>query len=83
MVELTAIDAVLASATMRGLLGDRVAQARLAAWLERSPEWALLAVGASFEMARRELACSATDLQRLIGDLVRWLEGGGDTLPGI
>jgi hypothetical protein len=82
-VELTEKDAMLARAALKGLLGDRAAQARLAAWLERSAEWALLTVGASFEMARRELATSAPDLEKLVDELVRWLEGGGSGLPGV
>jgi len=54
---------------------DHLRQSRLEAWLGGDPQRATFSLGAAIQLADNELTSSSPNLEALVPDLLRWLEG--------
>jgi hypothetical protein len=68
-------DPAAARSALRKLRTDHLRLSRLEAWLGGDPDRATFGLGAAIQLADAELASSFPDLQSLIPELLRWLEG--------
>jgi hypothetical protein len=75
VVELAETDPAAARSALHRLRGDHRRLARLEAWLGGEPKRATFAVGAAIQIAAAELAEPVPDFERLVPELLHWLEG--------
>jgi hypothetical protein len=68
-------DPAAARSALHELRADHLRLGRLEAWLGGDPDRATFGLGAAIQIADTELALAAPDLDRLVPDLLRWLEG--------
>lgn len=54
---------------------DHLRQGRLEAWLGGDPQRATFSLGAAIQLVDNELTSSSPNLEALVPDLLRWLEG--------
>lgn len=76
LVEMADTDLAAARSALRELRTDHLRRVRLEAWLGGDPDRTTFGLGAAIQLAEAELACADPDLDRLIPELLRWLEGG-------
>jgi hypothetical protein len=75
MVELAETDPAAARLALHELRADHFRLGRLEAWLGGDPDRATFGLGAAIQMIDAELASPAPDLEGLVPELLRWLEG--------
>jgi hypothetical protein len=68
-------DPAAARSALRELRTDHLRLGRLEAWLGGDPDRATFGLGAAIQIADTELASPSPDLERLVPELLRWLEG--------
>lgn len=68
-------DPAAARSALRELRTDHLRLGRLEAWLGGDPDRATFGLGAAIQIADTELASATPDLEGLVPDLLRWLEG--------
>lgn len=69
-------DPVAARSALLDLRADHTRQIRLEAWLGGEGDRTTFGLGAAIQLAETELSSPVPDLETLMPDLVRWLEGG-------
>lgn len=74
-VAIAETDLAAARSALRELRSDHERLARLEAWLGGDRSRATFSLGAAIQIADAELGAEAPDLERLVPDLLRWLEG--------
>lgn len=75
LVVVAETDPAAARSALHRLRGDHRRLGRLEAWLGGDPDRATFALGAAIQVAGAELAEPVPDLERLVPELLRWLEG--------
>jgi len=75
VVELAETDPAAARSALHRLRGDHRRLAQLEGWLGGEPKRATFAVGAAIQIADAELAEPVPDFDRLVPELLHWLEG--------
>lgn len=75
VIEVAETDPVAARSALHELRLDHDRLARLEIWLGGSPERATFGLGAAIQLVDTELASPVPDLQSLMPELLRWLEG--------
>jgi hypothetical protein len=68
-------DPAAARSALRELRADHLRLGRVEAWLGGDPNRTAFGVGAAIQLADAELACPAPNLDRLVPQLLHWLEG--------
>ncbi len=68
-------DPAAARSALREFRIDQARLSRLETWLGGDPNRATFALGAAIQLADTELASATPDLQSLVPELLRWLEG--------
>ena len=76
LIEVAEIDPAAARSALHEFRTDHLRQSQLEAWLGGDPDRATFAVGAVIQLADTELASPDPDLEELLPELLRWLEGG-------
>jgi hypothetical protein len=74
LVAVAETDPAAARSALRKLRGDHERLAQLEAWLGGDPDRATFCLGAAIQVADAELAEPAPDLERLVPELLDWLE---------
>jgi hypothetical protein len=74
-IEVAETDPVAARSVLLELRADHRRLARLEAWLGGSADRATFGLGAAIQLVDAELASPVPDLQSLMPELLRWLEG--------
>lgn len=75
LIEVAETDPAAARLALRELRADHLRLSRLEAWLGGDPDRATFGLGAAIQLADAELASASPDLEGLVPDLLRWLEG--------
>jgi hypothetical protein len=75
LIAIAETDPVAARSALRELRADHRRLSRLETWLGGDPERATFGLGAAIQLAHTELGSAAPDLEGLVPDLLRWLEG--------
>lgn len=75
LVEIAETDPAAARSALRELRTDHRRLAHLEAWLGGDPDRTTFGLGAAIQLADTELASASPDLEGLVPDLLRWLEG--------
>jgi hypothetical protein len=75
LIEVAETDPAAARSALRELRTDPLRLSRLEAWLGGDPDRTTFGLGAAIQLVDTELASATPDLEGLIPDLVRWLEG--------
>jgi hypothetical protein len=75
LIETAETDPAAARSALHELRTDHLRLGRLEAWLGGDPDRATFGLGAAIQLADTELASPAPDLDRLVPELLRWLEG--------
>jgi hypothetical protein len=75
VIETAETDPATARSALRELRADHLRLSQLEAWLGGDPDRATFGLGAAIQLADAELASPAPDLDRLMPELLRWLEG--------
>jgi hypothetical protein len=75
MIETAETDPAAARSALRQLRGDQHRLGRIEAWLGGDPDRATFGLGAAIQLADTELASPDPDLEALVPELLRWLEG--------
>ncbi len=75
VVEEAEPDPTAARSALHELRLNHVRLARIEAWLGGDPMRTTFGLGAAIQIADAELASSIPDLERIVPDLLRWLEG--------
>jgi hypothetical protein len=75
LIELAETDLAAARSALRELRADHLRLSRLEAWLGGDPDRATFGLGAAIQLAGAELASAVPDLDGLVPELLRWLEG--------
>jgi hypothetical protein len=75
VVAIAETDPAAARSALRELRRDHARLSRLEAWLGGDPDRATFGLGAAIQLADTELALPNPDLQSLVPELLRWLEG--------
>src|SRR4029077_11070903 len=75
LIETAEIDPAAARSALRKLRTNHLRLGRLEAWLGGDPDRATFGLGAAIQLADVELASAAPDLNGLVPELLRWLEG--------
>lgn len=68
-------DPAAARSALHELRGDHLRLSRIEAWLGGDPDRAIFGLGAAIQLADTELSSPDPDLERLIPELLTWLEG--------
>jgi hypothetical protein len=75
LIEAAEADPAAARSALRALRGDHVRLGRLETWLGGDPDRATFGLGAAIQLTDAELGSPAPDFDRLVPELLRWLEG--------
>lgn len=75
LIEVAETDPASARSALRNLRTDHLRLSRLEDWLGGDPDRTTFGLGAAIQLADSELACATPDLDSLVPDLLRWLEG--------
>lgn len=75
LIETAETDPAAARSALRELRTDHRRLSRLEAWLGGDPDRATFGLGAAVQLADAELASAAPNLDDLVPELLRWLEG--------
>jgi hypothetical protein len=75
LIETAETDPAAARSALCELRADHLRLSRLEAWLGGDPDRATFGLGAAIQLADAELASPAPDLEGLVPELLRWLEG--------
>lgn len=75
LIETAETDPAAARSALRELRTDHLRLSRLEAWLGGDPDRATFGLGAAIQLADAELASADADLDGLVPELLRWLEG--------
>ena len=75
-IDLAETDPATARSALLELRADHARLIRLEAWLGGEAERTTFCVGAAIQLAETELSSPIPDLEGLMPDLLRWLEGG-------
>lgn len=75
LIEVAETDPAAARLALRELRTDHLRLSRLEAWLGGDPDRATFGLGAAIQLADTELASATPDLDGLVPELLRWLEG--------
>jgi hypothetical protein len=75
-IELAETDPAAARSALLDLRGDHTRLAGLEAWLGGDPDRTTFGLGAAIQIAEAELSSPVPNLESLIPDMLRWLEGG-------
>jgi hypothetical protein len=75
VIALAETDPAATRSALHQLRGDHVRLAEIEAWIGGDPDRATFGLGAAIQLADTELASSAPDLEALVPQLLRWLEG--------
>jgi hypothetical protein len=75
LIDLAETDPAAARAALHELRTDHLSLAQIEAWLGGDPDRATFGLGAAIQLANTELASATPDLERLIPELLTWLEG--------
>ena len=75
VVAVAETDPAAARSALRGFRTDQARLSRLEAWLGGDPDRATFGLGAAIQLVDTELASAVPDLQSLVPELLRWLEG--------
>lgn len=75
LIEMAETDPTAARSALLEFRTDHPRQSRLEAWLGGDPQRATFGLGAAMQIVDTELASDAPDLEALVPELVRWLEG--------
>ena len=75
LIEMAELDPAAARSALRELRADHRRLGRLEAWLGGDPERTTFGLGAAIQLADTELASPVPDLEALLPELERWLEG--------
>jgi hypothetical protein len=75
LVAVAETDLAAARLTLRQLRADHRRLGRLEIWLGGNPARATFGLGAAIQLADTELATPTPDLERIVPELLRWLEG--------
>ncbi|MGC1851203.1 MAG: hypothetical protein WA687_02050 [Solirubrobacterales bacterium] len=75
LIEVAETDHAAARLALRELRTDHLRRGRLETWLGGDPDRTTFGLGAAIQLAETELACADPDLDRLIPELLPWLEG--------
>lgn len=75
VIEAAETDPAAARSALHELRADHLRLSRLEAWLGGDPDRATFGLGAAIQLADAELASPDPDLDRLVPELLRWLEG--------
>jgi len=76
LIEVAETDPAAARSALLDFRTDHLRLSRVEAWLGGDPDRATFGLGAAIQLADAELASAAPDLDGLIPELLRWLEGG-------
>ncbi len=68
-------DPAAARLALHALRADHLCLSRIEAWLGGDPDRATFGLGAAIQLADAELASPTPNLERLVPDLLTWLEG--------
>lgn len=75
LIEVAETDPAAARSALRELRADHLRLGRLEAWLGGDPDRATFGLGAAIQLADAELSSPEPDLEGLMPELLRWLEG--------
>jgi hypothetical protein len=75
VIDVAETDPAAARSALREFRTDHARQSRLETWLGGDPDRATFGLGAAIQLADAELASPIPDLQSLVPELLRWLEG--------
>ncbi|HEX6688823.1 MAG TPA: hypothetical protein VF085_09190 [Solirubrobacterales bacterium] len=75
LIELAETDPAAARSALHEFRTDHLRRGRLEAWLGGDPNRATFGLGAAIQLADTELASPDPDLERLVPELLSWLEG--------
>jgi hypothetical protein len=75
LIDLAETDPATARSALHELRADHLRLGQIEAWLGGDPARATFGLGAAIQLANAELASPAPDLERLIPELLSWLEG--------
>jgi len=75
LIEMAEIDPAAARAALRELRADHVRLAKIEAWIGGDPDRTTFGLGAAIQLADTELTSATPDLEALVPELLRWLEG--------
>lgn len=75
LIETAETDPAAARSALRELRADHYRLGRLEAWLGGDPDRTTFGLGAAIQLADAELASPIPDLEALLPELLRWLEG--------
>ena len=75
LIELAETDPAATRSALHELRADHLRLRRLEAWLGGDPDRTTFGLGAAIQLVDAELASPAPDLDGLVPELLRWLEG--------
>jgi hypothetical protein len=75
LIETAETDPAAARLALCELRADHLRLSRLEDWIGGDPDRTTFGLGAAIQLADTELASPLPDLQSLVPDLLRWLEG--------
>lgn len=75
LIEMAETDPAAARSALLEFRTDHLRQSGLEAWLGGDPQRATFGLGAAIQLVDTELASDAPDLEALVPELLRWLEG--------
>jgi len=75
LIETAETDPAAARSALHEFRADHVRLAQVEAWLGGDPDRTTFGLGAAIQLVDTELASATPDLERLVPDLLRWLEG--------
>ncbi len=75
LIELAETDPTAARSALRELRADHLRLGQIEAWLGEDPDRTTFGLGAAIQLANAELASPIPDLERLVPELLGWLEG--------
>jgi len=75
LIGMAEVDPAAARSALRRLRTDHLRLSRLEAWLGGDADRMTFGLGAAIQLAGAELATEDPDLDGLVPDLLRWLEG--------
>ncbi len=75
LIEVAETDPAAARSTLQAFRTDHLRLAQLEAWLGGDPARTTFGLGAAIQVADTELASTAPAFDRLVPEVLRWLEG--------
>jgi hypothetical protein len=75
LIDLAEADPAAARSALHKLRADHRRLGQIEAWLGGDPDRATFGLGAAIQLANAELASPTPDLERLVPELLCWLEG--------